>query len=226
MESENLDSKESILSPAVIITIVGFIIFAIILGFIYYVYIKASELVEDTKAPLETILKPIKKIGRGLKQFGKSKLPICKKPYYKSAGLCYKPCKKGYKKSGLICYQTCPRGWRNDGVFCKKPREYTRGAGYPWKFGDKPFSLNAAEKRCKKKHKQGCEKNGLIYYQKCKKGFKNVGCCICSPRCQKGMTDWGVSCAKKQYGGGVGIMPKYCKKGYFFKAGLCYPRNV
>ena len=40
------------------------------------------------------------------------------------------------------------------------------------------------------------------------------------------MKDIGISCAKKQKGGGVGKIPKNCKKEYFFKAGLCYPKNV
>ena len=46
---------------------------------------------------------------------------------------------------------------------------------------------------------------GLVMYPKCKEGFHNVGCCICSPTCPNGFTDIGVSCQKpSDYGRGVG----------------------
>jgi len=58
---------------------------------------------------------------------------------------------------------------------------YGRGGGYPWKLGDKPFSLDAARQRCESENSQGCEKYGEMYYPKCKAGYHATGCCICSP---------------------------------------------
>lgn len=140
------------------------------------------------------------------------------------AGLCYKKCNSGYKGVGPVCWSSCPSGFPDHGAFCGKPKAYGRGGGYPWKFGDKAFSLDGARKRCRKKHAQGCEKWGAIIYPKCRSGFHNVGCCVCSPNCLSGMKDIGVSCAKKSYGRGVGTVPKACKGGKQMDAGLCYKK--
>jgi len=44
-----------------------------------------------------------------------------------------------------------------------------------------------------------------MYYPKCKAGFHNVGCCVCSPNCPSGWTDVGISCKKPNtYGRGAG----------------------
>jgi len=51
--------------------------------------------------------------------------------------------------------------------------------------------------RCNRANPQGCEMNGAIAYPKCKPGFHNVGCCICSPDCPSGMTDVGALCNKR-----------------------------
>ena len=51
-----------------------------------------------------------------------------------------------------------------------------------------------------------------MWYPKCQSGFSAAGCCICSPNCINGMTDIGVSCAKKSYGRGVGT-PMKCASG-------------
>lgn len=139
------------------------------------------------------------------------------------AGLCYAKCRNGYNGVGPVCWQRCPNRFRDDGAFCAKPEAYGRGAGYPWKIGDKPFSLKDARKRCEKKHGKGnCETHGAIVYPKCRSGFHNVGCCICSPNCIDGMNDIGVSCAKKSYGRGVGKVPTKCQGGKEYDAGLCY----
>lgn len=112
------------------------------------------------------------------------------------ASLCYKKCKSGYKGVATVCWQSCPDGFRDDGAFCAKPEAYGRGAGY------------TSKKTCHKHdHDRGCEKNGLLWYPKCKSGYKAVGCCVCSPRCEDGMNDIGVSCAKKSYDRGVGVLP-------------------
>jgi hypothetical protein len=131
----------------------------------------------------------------------------------KDGALCYPKCKAGYKGVGPVCWQSCLGGFRDDGAFCAKPSSYGRGAGYPWKFGDKLGSLSAAKKRCKKAHEQGCEKEGAIYYPKCKQGFSAVGCCTCSPKCEGGMQDIGVSCAKQSYGRTAGTDPESYGRG-------------
>ena len=62
-----------------------------------------------------------------------------------------------------------------------------------------------------------------MWYPKCKEGFHAVGCCICSPNCQNGMTDAGVSCTKKSYGRTAG-KPLRCKPEQEYDAGLCYKK--
>lgn len=126
----------------------------------------------------------------------------------------YPKCRAGFKSFGCcLCHSICPSGFRDDGAFCAKPAAYGRGAGYPWKFGDKAFNYDGARRRCEKNHGQGrCEMNGLIYYPKCAENFHNVGCCVCSPNCPSGFNDIGVSCEKQTYGRGVG---------YPFKFGDC-----
>jgi hypothetical protein len=139
------------------------------------------------------------------------------------AGLCYDRCRDGYKGVGPVCWQSCPSAFRDDGAFCAKPQPYGRGGGYPWQFGDAPFSLDGARARCERDHGAGrCEQDGAIIYPKCRAGFHAAGCCICSPNCVDGMNDIGVSCAKKSYGRGVGTVPTRCQGGMQMDAGLCY----
>ena len=122
--------------------------------------------------------------------------PLSKCPSNKEKNglLCYPKCKSGYKGADPVCWQSCPSSFKNHGAFCLKPKPYGRGAGYVVWDKDK----------CRKRHKQGCEKNGLLYYPKCKSGFHATGCCICSPNCANGQSDIGISCAKKSYGRGAG----------------------
>ena len=111
------------------------------------------------------------------------------------AGLCYTPCKDDYTGVGPVCWQNCPDGFTDTGVDCLKPAAYGRGAGYAlWD-----------EDKCEEENPQGCEQYGLLYYPKCRDGYYAFGCCICSPDCQDGMLDIGVSCQKDSYGRGVGI---------------------
>lgn len=177
-----------------------------------------------------------------LKELGKANQPYCWRRSYgrgvgvpvsscpkgkeKDAGLCYPTCedigRPGWKGVGPVCLQPCPQGYRDDGLYCFKPKPYGRGTGYPWKFGDKPFNLNNAKKRCERRHGKGnCEKSGAIYYPKCREGYRAIGCCICSPRCPSGMTDIGISCQKGSKGRGVG-KPMHCKETQQYDAGLCY----
>jgi len=122
------------------------------------------------------------------------------------AGLCYKKCDDGYKGFATMCIPGCPSGYRDDGLYCAKPKAYGRGAGYPvhvLEFNDKGMY-----KRCEADHGSGnCEKSGLIVYPKCKEGYKAFGCCVCTPECPAGMTDIGVSCQKKTYDRGAGVLP-------------------
>ena len=55
----------------------------------------------------------------------------------------------------MHCYvRKCPHGFRDHGLYCGKPKAYGRGAGYAlW---DK--------NKCFRKHRQGCEKHGALYY--------------------------------------------------------------
>lgn len=137
------------------------------------------------------------------------------------AGLCYPPCRPEFSGVGPVCWERCVDGMRDDGAFCAKPAPYGRGAGYPWKFGDRPFDLTQARQRCEHDHGR-CEQNGLIYYPVCRADFHAAGCCICSPDCPAGMTDVGVSCAKQSYGRGAGTVPTGCGGGKENEAGLCY----
>ena len=58
-------------------------------------------------------------------------------------------------------------------------------------------------------------------YPKCRSGFKAFGCCVCTPQCPSGMTDIGVSCAKRSYGRTAG-KTMACGSGLVNDAGLCY----
>jgi len=130
------------------------------------------------------------------------------------------------KRFGFDCHSVCPKGFRNDGLFCRKA-EYGRGAGYPWKFGD-ALNDKGMKSRCEKKHGRGkCEKNGAIFYPKCKSGYKNVGCCICRPsrpNCRALGMNKGIdlSCAKKVQIGAP--KPGICGNGQVRDAGLCYKK--
>lgn len=139
--------------------------------------------------------------------------------------LCYPKCKAGFKGVGPVCWQDCPANFRNDGAMCAKPAAYGRGAGFPWVFGD-PLSDAGMFKRCEAANGRGnCEKNGAVVYPKCKTGFRNVGCCVCSPSCPAGMVDTGTSCIKQSEGRGVG-KGATCAVGteQDLAGGLCYPQ--
>ncbi len=143
--------------------------------------------------------------------------------------LCYTKCPAGMKRVGFDCHSVCPDGMRDDGLFCRLA-EYGRGAGYPWKAKDGVIHPNdGMRERCEKDHGKGnCEKNGAIYYPKCKPNYHNVGCCICrpddKPNCEKLGLKKGIdlSCAKKIIIGDprVGVCPADKER----NAGLCYKR--
>jgi hypothetical protein len=148
---------------------------------------------------------------------------ICSPGYNQdTAGLCYKNCAADEKGIATFCYKNCPAGYADNGLYCGKPAAYGRGAGYPWKIGDKPFNLDSARDRCAKDNAQGCEQNGAIIYPKCKAGFHAVGSNICSPDCPQGWEDIGVSCKKPNYAREVKPL-QTCPAGLEQDAALCYP---
>ena len=75
---------------------------------------------------------------------------------------------------------------------------------------------------CSTKHCRGNEDaNGALCYPKCRSGYHNVGCCICSPVCPSVVAYHGAMCWKKRYGRGVGRMTT-CSHDAVYDAGLCY----
>jgi len=65
--------------------------------------------------------------------------------------------------------------------------------------------------------------NLAMWYPKCRAGFYQQGCCICSPVCPSGFKDSGANCFKPTYGRGVGQVRLQCIDGKVADAGLCYP---
>lgn len=118
----------------------------------------------------------------------------CPDGYELENTMCYKPCDANYQSNGNLCIpiNTCPQSSQNNGppwpqatingtIYCGKPTEgYSRGAGYPWKFGD-GLNLDDATKRCEADHGVGnCEQWGLVIYPKCASGYTNNLCCECT----------------------------------------------
>ncbi|KAG5185029.1 hypothetical protein JKP88DRAFT_155428, partial [Tribonema minus] len=114
----------------------------------------------------------------------------------RQGALCYPSCDPGWQGRLTRCVMACPPGFKDDGVSgCIKPASYGRGAGYAlWREG-----------ACKKDNPQGCEKNGALWYPKCKAGYHNVGCCTCSPDCPASYKDYGVGCSPPVKSRGVGV---------------------
>lgn len=155
---------------------------------------------------------------------GAGKIPTqCAAGTENHGGLCYARCRAGHTGAVTMCVPDCPPGFRNDGLHCAKGAPYGRGGGYAWQFGD-PLNDNGMIKRCEADNGAGnCEKNGLIFYPKCRAGYVAMGANICSPQCPSGMVDIGVSCQKVTYDRGVGTIPNICPAGQVNDAGLCYP---
>mmetsp|Transcript_64123 Transcript_64123/g.88696 ORF Transcript_64123/g.88696 Transcript_64123/m.88696 type:complete len:263 (+) Transcript_64123:54-842(+) len=146
--------------------------------------------------------------GRGV---GKP-ISYCAAPNSDKDGLlCYPECRDNFNGVGPVCWENCPDGFRNDGAYCAKPDAYGRGTGY------------TSKSKCKKKEHTDCEKNGLLYYPKCRDSFHHVGCCVCSPSCPSDMHDIGVSCHKNSYGRTAGV-PMTCPPDTDEDAALCYPK--
>jgi hypothetical protein len=65
--------------------------------------------------------------------------------------------------------------------------------------------------------------NGALCYPKCRSGFHNVACCVCSPNCPSGMTDGGIMCTK-QIKYDPAKVPDSCDDGWEKNGLLCYPK--
>ena len=93
--------------------------------------------------------------------------------------LCYPRCKSGYSNygEGPVCWAKCPPATTNIGITCQKDT-YGRGVG-------KPLSS------CK----SNMEKNALLCYPKCKKGYYGVGP-VCWQPCKSGYNDDGLFCSQ------------------------------
>lgn len=148
---------------------------------VHYAPAMAANNQQDSKS-----LSTKKKLGTCQKKFGLN--------WEMDGALCYKKCRDGYAGAGPVCWSKCPHGFTEFASFCQKPEPYGRGTGH--------FTKHACEH-----HGHHCEKNGLLYYPKCRDSFHNVGCCICSPNCPDGMSDTGTGCTRHSYGRGVGKTP-------------------
>lgn len=164
---------------------------------------------------------------------------VCPSGKVQSGALCYDACTSGYTLVAGVCWQQCPAGYPDAGAVCGKPAAYGRGAGYPWKLGDKVGSLDQARDRCARANPQGCEKNGQIIYPKCRANYRAIGSNICSPVCPVGMPDAGAFCSKRTErraatplsdcpSGKVNenqLCYEPCKTGYTGIATTCKPSN-
>ena len=135
----------------------------------------------------------------------------------KSGALCYPKCRSGYNGVGPVCWEKCAPGFKDIGAFCQKAKSYTRGAGYVvWQ-----------KKKCERENRQGCEKQGAIWYPKCRAGFSGR-VTSCSQKCPAGQADTGTGCRKRSYGRTAG-KPLACRPGMqqgrkTERSGLlCYP---
>ena len=182
-----------------ILYIVGFIILLIILA-VYFVYKKTTGFFKA--------INPFEKS----RERGAGTVPLKKK------------CAAGERDDGVSCWldtygrgtgtepikAACPPGMKDDGTSC-------------WAHSyDRPGYVEWDKNKCFREHSQGCEKWGLMWYPKCKSGYRAVGCCSCEPNggigikktlferqeCKPGEEKWGVRCYPK------------CKAG-FRAAGCC-----
>ncbi|KAG9407084.1 hypothetical protein AC1031_001727 [Aphanomyces cochlioides] len=128
-------------------------------------------------------------------------------------GLCYPVCKNDFESVlGFICRKkSCGGvdGAVDMGISCTKPAAYGRGVGH------------IHEDKCKSQNSQGCEKNGLFWYPKCKAGYHAFGCCVCTPDCPAGSHDDGAFCRKESYTRS-GSIRAACPADKVRSAGLCY----
>jgi hypothetical protein len=133
--------------------------------------------------------------------------------------LCYPTCAAGFTGVANVCWQNCPSGFIDDGAFCRKPAAYGRGAGHAWQIQD-GLSNAGMLARCQSAEGRGCEMWGALAYPTCRDGFAAFGANVCTPVCTAGMTDIGVSCAKKTTTRDTIVSS--CGAGMVYETGLCY----
>lgn len=151
---------------------------------------------------------------------GAGKVPTdCADGKERVGALCYEECPVGYargvKYKTIDCYQKCPNAtvlddevedlrWIDDGLYCRLTKK--KGSGGSHFFGTYGRGWGFTTKSlCKDKADDfgvdDCERCLAFWYPKCKAGYKNVGCNLCSPdpKCD----DYGMgkriasSCTKK-----------------------------
>ncbi|CAK4615840.1 hypothetical protein LEN26_003417 [Aphanomyces euteiches] len=149
-------------------------------------------------------------IGRGVGTIPDVK---CEDDKENILGLCYPVCKNDFESVlGFICRKKgCGGvdGAVDMGISCTKPAAYGRGVGH------------IHEDKCKSQNSQGCEKNGLLWYPKCKAGYHAFGCCVCTPDCPAGFNDDGAYCRKESYTR-AGTIRSVCPADKVNSVGLCY----
>ncbi|RHY18945.1 hypothetical protein DYB32_010307 [Aphanomyces invadans] len=196
--------------------------------------------VNESSRELQTTTAPfcwLNSYPRGIGQVPTS----CAAGQERIALLCYPNCPTGMSRQGLDCHSNCPDGFDDQGLFCRM-KEYGRGAGYPWKFGD-GLNDNGMFRRCEGDHGAGkCEKSGAVVYPKCRDGYTAFGCCICRPN-PPNCNEYGLagrfdlSCAKKVIIGdpelgtcasdeerNAGLCYKVCKTGFSGVGPVCWGR--
>jgi len=164
--------------------------------------------------------------GRGVGTIPKS----CPKNKETIAGglLCYDKCSKfgDFKRSGYDCHQKCKSGWTDHGLLCYKFKStYGRGVGRIPKLRctKKKWGICYSTKsECTGSRSDKCI--GLCY-EKCRSGYTNAGCNICSVSCTGQGYAKGVapSCPKKMYLS-PGMEKTTCASNQVKDAGLCYKK--
>lgn len=139
---------------------------------------------------------------------------------------CYEECPVGFQRVSTGCHAICPAGSKDDGFFCGWhsyiAARYTSHSTCTDKHGG---SGNGG------RHTNGCVKRGLLWFEECEGGYKNVlGFCekinIDCHAYQNGgrklfrETRIANSCPKVVWAGKPEI--GQCADGYEMDAGLCY----
>lgn len=136
---------------------------------------------------------------------------FCGSGYEKKDNKCYPLCPENFSAIGEQCIKNCPEDYTENGEACLKPSTYGRGTGY--------FLWN--KDKCIEENPEGCEKWGLFWYPKCREGYKNFGCCICTPECPENMEEKGGSCMKYSIPRGE-PKPLSCSANEDFFRGFCF----
>ncbi|CAK4752437.1 hypothetical protein LEN26_016281 [Aphanomyces euteiches] len=130
--------------------------------------------------------------------------------------LCIPKCRTGYEPSG---FDSCRKigcsgavGVSDLGDWCTKPPAYSRPAYAVW-----------SENKCKTEQQGSCDKCALMWFPKCKAGFHDIGCFVCTPDCPAGTKDDVAFCRKDSYFRGISATRLGCPAGKEQSLLLCYP---